>query len=225
MKTTHARSSTLDYLTVAPDHFEEGARFPLIFFLHGFGANKEDLAGLAPLIDRTGYVYVLPDAPLALADDPTMRAWYERGGKESPGAVRHALDQLEPFVNEVLDRFEVPPGQALLAGFSQGGAMTLRYGLPRPDLFAGLVVLSGSLRQVDAVRATLPEERTQPVFVAHGRHDPLVPFEWSKNLVAFLETEGYTPAYKSYGIGHEISPSLVADLRQWLRSVLPGAGT
>ena len=193
MNTAVNRGSSLDYLTVYPDDCVEGKPYPLILLLHGFGANKDDLSGLASVIDRTGYVYVLPDAPLAAADDPTIRAWYERGGKESPEAVREALAALDGFVGEIIARFHVPPGRALLAGFSQGGAMSLRYGLPRSDLFAGIAVLSGSLRKVDDLHAGLPTERKQPIFVAHGQHDSMVPFEWSRDLVAFLEAQGYRP--------------------------------
>src|SRR5271168_4715564 len=149
MKSSIDRGSTLDYLTVFPDNYLEGGAYPLIILLHGFGANKDDLSGLAPVIDRTGYLYVLPDAPLAAVDGPTIRAWYARGGKESPAAVREALAALDGFVGEVTARFRVPPARTLLAGFSQGGAMGLRYGLPRPDLFAGIAVLSGSLRRVE----------------------------------------------------------------------------
>jgi phospholipase/carboxylesterase len=222
MKRSIDRGSHLDYLTVYPNGYVEGNSYPLVILLHGFGANKDDLSDLAPLIDRENYIYVLPDAPLSAADEPMIRAWYERGGKESPAAVREAIASLDGFVKEVTARFQVRPGRALLAGFSQGGAMSLRYGLCRPDLFAGVAVLSGSLRQVDDLTPTLPTERTQPIFLAHGRHDTMVPFEWSKDLMAYLEAQGYRPTYKTYPIEHEVSPSLIGDLRTWIKSVLCG---
>jgi phospholipase/carboxylesterase len=221
MKRTVERGSSLDYLTLYPEGHQPGESYPLVILLHGFGANKDDLSALAPLIDRANYIYVVPDAPLSAADDPTVRAWYERGGKESPAAVCEALAALDGFVKEVIARFRLQPGRAILAGFSQGGAMSLRYGLPRPELFAGIAVLSGSLRQVDDLTATLPAERTQPIFVAHGRHDTMVPFAWSADLVAYLEAKGYRPTYRAYPIDHEISPDLVRDLRNWLEQVLP----
>jgi phospholipase/carboxylesterase len=221
MKSSVERGSFLDYLTVYPDDYPVDKAYPLIILLHGFGANKEDLSGLAPVIDRTGYLYVLPDAPLAAADDSTVRAWYERGGKESPVAVQEALAALDGFLGEISARLQVPAGRMLLAGFSQGGALSLRYGLPHPDRFAGIAVLSGSLRRVNDLLADLPPERKQPIFVSHGRHDELVPVEWSQDLVAFLEAQGYQPTYRTYPMGHEISPALVGDLRSWIRTVLP----
>jgi len=225
MKSSVSRGGSLDYLTVFPDDYLESKSYPLIILLHGFGANKEDLSGLASAINRNGYLYVLPDAPLAMADDATVRAWYERGGRESPEAVRDALHALDSFVAEVLAKYRVHPASALLAGFSQGGAISLRYGLPRPELFAGVAVMSASLRKLDELVATLPAVRNQPIFVAHGRHDSLVPFEWSQNLATFLETQGYQPAYHAYPIDHEISPDLIRDLRRWLSEVLPAVNS
>lgn len=99
--------------------------------------------------------------------------------------------------------------------------MSLRYGLPRPDLFAGIAVLSGSLRKLEDLSADLPPERNQPIFVAHGRHDSLVPVDWSQDLVAFLEAQGYRPTYKTYAIDHEISPAEMSDLRGWMKQVMP----
>src|SRR5579871_3751223 len=100
MKRSVDSGSSLEYLTIYPDGYEEGNRYPLVILLHGFGASKDDLSDLAPLIDRDNYIYVLPDAPLSAADEPTIRAWYERGGRECAAAVREALAALDGFVNE-----------------------------------------------------------------------------------------------------------------------------
>jgi len=221
MKIVAYPGSSLDYLTVYPDDYTEGASYPLVICLHGFGADNQDLADLAPVLGPSSYLYVLPNGPLAASDDPTTRAWYERGGKESPAAVRDALAALDGFVQEVLARYRVPRGRALLLGFSQGGAVALRYGLPRPDLFAGIAVLSGSLRRVAELLPDMPPERKQAIFVAHGLNDPMVPVEWSRALVSLLEENGYQPVYKTYPIGHQISPAEIADLREWLKLVLP----
>src|SRR5262245_54404229 len=56
----------LTYFLTRPDNFREGASYPLIVLLHGFGASMYDLAGLSPAIDSTGYMYACPNAPYAL---------------------------------------------------------------------------------------------------------------------------------------------------------------
>ena len=47
----------LQYVTVVPDEYTSGDSYPLMIMLHGFGANMQDLAGLAPAINSTGYIY------------------------------------------------------------------------------------------------------------------------------------------------------------------------
>ncbi len=227
MKEALYRGSTLEYLTLYPDGFKEDAAYPVLICLHGYGANKYDLTGLAETLDPVGYVYVFPNGPKIAFDgaDPTSRAWFERGGKESPEGVREAMQAFDGLVQEVRPRYRVLPGQCLLLGFSQGGNLALRYGLPRPEMFAGIAVLSGSLRQVEELEPDLPASRTQPMFIAHGTADELIPVQWGRQLAAFLQEKGYRPNFKIYhGMGHHISLPLLADLRRWLTATLPPAG-
>src|SRR5262249_52603718 len=160
----HTRGTTLEYLTVYPHAYDEKQAYPLIVCLHGYGANMDDLTALASALDPDDYLYVFPNGPLPAVDgaDQSMRTWYERGGNESHEAVTIALQFFDGFGQEVLDRYRTPTGKAILLGFSQGGAMALRYGLPRPDMFAGITVLSGSLRRLEDLRAGLPASRNQP---------------------------------------------------------------
>ncbi len=222
MKTVASQGSTLEYLIVFPDNYQAGAPYPVIICLHGFGADMRDLAGLAPTIDQTGYLYICPNAPLTVPIGPgyTGRAWYERGADANPAPVERALQALDTLMREVMDRYQVPSGQALLLGFSQGGAMTYRYGLPRPELFGGLVILSGALRDAESLRSQLPAARDQRIFIGHGTEDPLVSIEWSREAVAFLETQGYRPVYREYPMGHEINFAVLDDLIPWIHKVL-----
>jgi phospholipase/carboxylesterase len=223
MKTVEARSSTLEYLTVFPDNYDATRPYPVIVCLHGFGADMRDLAGLAPAIDQTGHLYVCPNAPLRLPIGPGYigRAWYEPGGNASPAAVEHALTALDSLIGEVFVQYQVPAGQAILLGFSQGGAMTYRYGMPRPELFSGLVVLSGALRNPETILPQLPATRQQGIFIAHGTDDPLVPINWSREAAAFLEAQGYQPFYREYPMAHEINFAVLNDLIPWIHTILP----
>jgi phospholipase/carboxylesterase len=211
------QSATLEYLALTPD----GTRpRPLLIWLHGFGADMYDLAPLAAAVHPTGYAHVLLNAPPGVSGG-TVRAWYERGGKERAESVRLALAGLDAAVGEILAKFSVPTGQAMLVGFSQGGALALRYGLPRPEMFKGLAILSGSLRQVDDLRENLPPRRDQALFLAHGTEDEMVPVECSERVVTFLREQGYHPLYREYPMGHEIQPALFVDLLRWITTTLP----
>jgi len=223
MKAVESQSSTLAYLTVFPDNYEAGQAYPMIVCLHGRGAEMRDLAGLAPAIDQRGYVYVCPNAPVTISIGPgyTGQAWYEPGGNPNPAAMEQALTALDGVVRDVFAQYQVAPGHAILLGFSQGGAMTYRYGMLRPEMFAGLVILSGALRNPEALLPHLPAGRDQRIFIAHGTHDPVVPVDLSRDAVGFLEAQGYQPLYHEYPMGHEITQEVLNDLTPWIYSVLP----
>jgi phospholipase/carboxylesterase len=210
-----------------PDGFEAGAGWPLIVLLHGYGTSMYDLLGLGEEIDGTGYVYAFPNAPIAIPIGPGHYgySWVAREGVATAPPDAAGLDeQIDILLEELKQHTGAGDGQIVLGGFSQGGGVTLRYGLPRPDLFAGLACLSGSFRDAESLRHLLPAERKQPIFLAHGRYDPMVPLERGRGTRTFLEAEGYAPVYREYDMAHQISADELDDLddlRSWLRDVLP----
>ncbi|MFQ3648790.1 MAG: alpha/beta hydrolase-fold protein [Gemmataceae bacterium] len=190
---------------------------PLIIWWHGFGANAADLVAWCGPADRRRR-HVLPEGPLSDASQPNLRAWYERGGNEHPATVAATLARVQTWLEHLFTRYQ--PRVTAMVGFSQGGAMVLRVGLPHPERFAGLAVLSGSLRRVDDLTPTLPPLRTQRLFIGHGRNDEIVPCEVAQRLVSYLRQQGYTPHFQTYAIGHSISPRESHDLECWLAAVL-----
>ena len=143
-----------------------------------------------------------------------------RGGS-TPDEVANSEKLLDDFFQEVLEKFRVGPGKALLLGFSQGGGMTYRCGLGRAETFAGLAALSATLPGADELDPRLPADRSQPIFVAHGRHDQMIAESTAYAAKDYLETAGYSPELHVYDMGHEISGELLGDLVPWIASVLP----
>lgn len=208
----------LEYLSLVPDSFSEVGNYPLVVLLHGYGADMHDLAELGPTIDSTEYVYVLPNGPQAafVGMDPSMRAWFERGGEESPEGVALARERLQALLEVVWKRFGTSAGQTVLVGFSQGGNLALRHGLPAPQHFAGIASIAGSLRRVDDLTATLPPDRSQRLFLAHGYRDTTVPYTVGRLQADYLQRHGYRFELQSYTMGHSITRPVVEDLRRWL---------
>lgn len=223
MQSEKHQGKGLKYLTVLPDGYNPELRYPLVIMLHGFGAHMADLAGLAPAINSTGYVYACPNAPIAfdLGLGQAGYGWTSPRGQSTPEEVANSESLLGGFFDEVFEQFQVAPGRAVLLGFSQGGAMTYRCGLPRGDKFSGLIALSCSLPDPKALEDRLPDNRTQPIFIAHGRSDPLVPAESALKARRFLEAAGYSPDYHEYDMAHEISTEVLNDLAPWIAAVLP----
>jgi phospholipase/carboxylesterase len=183
-----------------------------------------DLPGLTSVIDENGYVYAFPNAPYRMPIGPGMMgySWALQQGVEPPAPGMPEVPELmEGFMTEVIAATGAVPGQIVLGGFSQGGGLTLRYGLPRPEIFAGLIVLSGAFRDPAEVEKTLPPQRTQSIFIAHGRHDPMIDLERGQATRDFLTAAGYNPDYHEYAMGHEITMNVVRDLVPWLHATLP----
>ncbi len=214
--------SSLSYIMVEPDDYDEGIEYPAIVLLHGFGASMTDLAGLAPAINRTGYVYLFPNAPIPIQLAPGMTgyAWTPPGGANEEAAQR-AEQLLEVFFEEATNRHGLVNNEVVMGGFSQGGMMTYRFGLPRPDSFAGLVILSGRVPSPDALSETLPDHRDQPIFIAHGSADAMIDIGDARKSREFLEHNGYAPMYHEYSMGHEINEYVISDLVTWLEDVMP----
>ena len=213
----------LKYLTVLPDGYDPEAAYPVVIMLHGFGANMHDLAGLAPPINSTGYVYACPNAPIPfnLGQGHAGFGWMTPRGGSTPDEMANSEKLLDDFFQEVLEKFRVGPGKALLLGFSQGGGMTYRCGLGRAETFAGLAALSATLPGADELDPRLPADRSQPIFVAHGRYDQMIAESTAYAAKDYLETAGYSPELHVYDMGHEISGELLGDLVPWIASVLP----
>ena len=213
----------LQYITVVPDDYTPGSSYPLVIMLHGFGSNMQDLAGLAPAINATGYVYACPNAPISFQLGPgqTGFGWMTPRGGGAPEETANSEKLLGDFFDTVFQHFNVPPGQALLLGFSQGGGMTYRCGLGRADRFAGLAALSATLPDQDELAGRLPKERNQPIFVAHGRYDQMISEDTAHSAKSFLENNGYSPDFHIYDMGHEISGEELSDLVPWIAVVLP----
>ena len=223
MQAKEIQGQSLLYLAVEPDNYDPDAEYPVVILLHGYGASMSDLAGLSPSIHSTGYVFIFPNAPIPMQVGlgTTGYAWTPPQDSGTEEDEVNSQEMLEILFDEVQERYNVEGGNILLGGFSQGGMMTYRCGLTRPDLFAGLLILSSRLPTDAAISENLPEDRNQPIFVAHGTSDMMISVNDARRSREFLESEGYAPEYHEYVMGHEINQAVIDDMVVWLGSVLP----
>jgi phospholipase/carboxylesterase len=219
MEAQEYQGKALPYVIVKPRSFEPDAGWPLVVLAHGRGASMHDLANLAPAIDAAGYVYAFPNGPYR---------WYGMGyawvaGQPGVDPVPEGSPSVEQllndFMSEVMEETGAAPGNIVLGGFSQGGGLTYRYGLPRPGMFAGLAILSGVFRDPETIG--LPARRDQSIFIAHGTQDQVLDIAMGREGRDFLEQAGYKPEYHEYPMGHEITQAVIQDLTAWLHATLP----
>lgn len=153
----------------------------LVVLLHGYGANGEDLIGLAEAWQEElpDAAFVAPDAPDALPQaGPGARQWFDLTFLEpdelSRGAAR-AAPPLVRFIDDELLRHGLEPDRLALVGFSQGTMMALHVGLRQPVPPAAIVGFSGLL--TGPVPPDGAPHASPPVQLIHGEQDEIVPLE------------------------------------------------
>ncbi len=202
-----------------------------IVWMHGLGADGHDFEPIVPELELPavpGVRFVFPHAPVrpvTINGGVPMRAWYDvrddRGvRREDEAGVRASERAIAALLARERDR-GVPPGRTVLAGFSQGGAMALHTGLRFPERLAGILALSCFLPLADRLAdEASAANRDVPIFLAHGRADPLIPLARAQQARDLLLALGYRVEWREYPIPHAVSPPEIADIARWLCDVL-----
>lgn len=196
-----------------------GAGDRLLVLLHGYGADENDLAPLAPHIDPAGqYFTICPRAPHPVP--PFGAGWYERDANRNidPAMFLASVDSVDQTVDAACREHGFDRSDAVIIGFSQGGAMalasTLRAdGATRPKAVA---CLSGMLQEIDGLIYDFGAEDLPRVMVQHGTLDPMVTIDRGHHTRDTLTTNGVSHEYREYPMQHEIVMESITDLRDWL---------
>ena len=208
---------TLEYEVRMPEQPAEDAL--LVLLLHGRGSNRHDLFSLAGQLPADAIV-VAPEAPFPAAPwgyGPGS-AWYQFLGanRPEPHSFSASLRELEKFLAEL--KQEMPVGRIAMGGFSQGGTVSLAYGLTHPDEVAAVLNFSGFLAEHPEVapRLAVTPAPLLPIFWGHGKQDPAIPFALAVDGRARLKSAGYSVAAHDYDIGHWIDPEELRTALDWL---------
>ena len=202
-----------------------------IIWLHGLGADGNDFVPLVRELDLKGLPgirFVFPHAktiPVTINGGYVMRAWYDITGaeltrREDETGLRDSQRDVEALIAREKAR-GIPASKIILAGFSQGCAMTLQTGLRHPEKLAGMLCLSGYLPLNEQVAHERSEESIDtPIFMAHGRQDHVVPFLRGEQSRDILKDLGYTIDWRDYPMQHSLCFEEVQDISAWLKKIL-----
>ena len=202
-----------------------------VIVLHGLGADGNDFVPIANEMDLSsvGAVrFVFPHAPVipvTINGGYEMRAWYDILGtdlarREDEPGLRKSLAMVEELIAREKSR-GIAAGRIVLAGFSQGCAMTLLTGLRHAEPLAGLVGLSGYLPLVGTTAAERHDANTKtPVFLAHGTMDPMITLDRATASRDALAAMGYAVEWHEYPMAHSVCMEEIADLNRFLVRVL-----
>ncbi len=195
----------------------------LLILHHGRGADEHDLLGLADVLDpQRRFHVVTPRGPLTIPGWPGHH-WYSvpRVGYPEPETFRRAYASLAEFHDETWDRTGIEPARTVLGGFSMGSVMSYSLGLagerPAP---AGILAFSGFIPTVTGWEPDLGSRAHLPVFIAHGRQDPVMDIAFARRARERLETAGLPVSYHESDAGHNIDAHHLPAATQWLATVL-----
>jgi phospholipase/carboxylesterase len=202
-----------------------------VVWLHGLGADGNDFVPLVRELDLTGLPgirFVFPHAntmPVTINGGYVMRSWYDIVAtdltrREDEGGLRASQLQVEALIAREKAR-GIPASRIILAGFSQGCAMTLQTGLRHPEKLAGMLCLSGYLPLASVAGAERSEASLgTPIFMAHGVQDPVVPFARAEESRKVVEALGYQVEWHAYPMQHTLCLEEVQDISTWIRKVV-----
>jgi phospholipase/carboxylesterase len=188
-----------------------------IVLLHGWGANHHDLGELAPYFNLPEYQFLFPNGIFDhdFSDDGKM--WYSFTGAgdltdRSIAQLATSRQVLSDWIQTLPDTTGVPLDRTWIAGFSQGGAMTLDIGLDLP--VAGLIVMSGYLHPDRPKPMTI----APPVSIVHGKQDDVVPITAARMGRDKLTQWGVDVQYQEFEMGHSIVPEVLSVVRDFVRN-------
>jgi thioredoxin len=210
----------------------EGLADHLMLLIHGRGADEHDVEPMLPYLDPAGrFLAVLPRAPLPM---PPGYQWYDTVGlpQGGPGFL-DSVDALDDVLEEASAEHGLARNEAVLAGFSQGAAVSLALGLrrspagrPRP---AGVLAMSGFLPQptgtpgapgVQALEYDFTD--APPVLIQHGAYDPVIDVQFGRLAAETLAAYGVPVVYREYPMEHQVAPESMAEAAAWLDAVIRG---
>ena len=207
-----------------------------VIILHGLGADATDFLSMADELDldAAGPVRFIfprgPERPITVNGGHRMRAWYDIiafGGsstsiQEDEAGLRATFAQVHALLGREVER-GVPASRIVLAGFSQGCAVTLGAGLRYGQRLAGLIGMSGYLPLATKTAAERhAANAATPVLLAHGTRDPMISLargQATRDAVAAL---GNPVSWHDYPMEHSVCMEEVREVERFLLKVLAG---
>ena len=196
-----------------------------IIWLHGLGADGEDFVPVAEQMSLPVAVrFIFPHAPkqpVTINGGFIMRAWYDIAAAEihaeqDAKGIRASQAEIEKLIAQEKQR-GVAAADIFLAGFSQGGAIALQTGLRHAEQLGGILALSTYLPLAESMADEASQyAKSTPIFMAHGRHDTVVPYTLGKSSAEKLTALGCPLEWHEYSMQHSVCMEELSDIAAWL---------
>ena len=201
---------------------KEGVENPKpIFLIHGYGSDENDLFAFADALPDSYYV-ISVRAPYPM--QPFGNAWYginfdaDKGKWTDLEQAKASRELLHTFIAAACKTYALDTTHTTLLGFSQGSILSLALGLEYPEVYKNLICLSGYINEdLFTLKNNTEAYKNLNVFASHGTQDMVVPYDWAVKTPEFLDHLGVSNVFKSYPMGHGVSPQNFSDLLHWLK--------
>lgn len=201
-----------------------------VIWMHGLGADGSDFETIVPelgLDGCPGVRFIFPHAPqipVTCNGGYVMPAWYDIITLDSTSrrVDEAGIIQSRTAIRNLIARENqrgIPSKRIFLAGFSQGGAIAYTTALTHPEKLAGIIALSTYIPSERLLLDELSEEnKTIPIFAAHGTEDEVVSPELGIRARDFLMEQGYPLKWLTYAMPHSVCMEEVKAIGNWLQA-------
>ena len=209
-------SKKLKYLINKPISNQNNLK--VIFLLHGYGSNEEDLYSLKEIIP-SNYVIISLRAPITIGLN--SYAWYSINFENNIDRwidIDEAINSKNIVINDILlhlKDLEIVNKRVSILGFSQGAILSWSIGIEHPDLIKNIIPLSGFYHPEITLKNLNFKFRLN-CFSSHGINDEVIPIDWARRGIQILDKKNINIEFNEYQSGHEISKENLRDVIEWL---------
>ena len=193
---------------------------PVLFMLHGYGSNEEDLFSFAPELAKE-FCIISVRAPYIL--QPMGYAWYainfdaEKGKWSDDKQAAASRDKIVTFIEEACKTYQLDSDSVTLLGFSQGTILSYAVALSYPEKIKNVVALSGYINEkILADDLAAKDYSSLNIYASHGQVDQVIPVEWAQRAPNFLKKLKIDHVYEEFPAGHGVAPQNFHSFQRWL---------
>jgi phospholipase/carboxylesterase len=193
---------------------------PVLFMLHGYGSNEEDLFSFAPELPEELCIIAMR-APYIL--QPYGYAWYainfdaEKGKWSDDDQAIESREKIISFIDEACSTYGLDDQNVNLLGFSQGTILSYAVALSYPEKIKNIIALSGYINE-KILKDSYVDSNFENLnfYCSHGDMDQVIPVEWARKAPNFLKKLGIEHVYEEFPAGHGVLPQNFHSFKKWI---------
>lgn len=196
------------------------AKAPVIFLLHGYGSNEEDLFSFAPELPEK-YTIISVRAPYTL--QPLGYAWYainldaQKGKWSDDDQAVESREKIVEFITEACATYDLDTDNITLIGFSQGTILSYAVALSYPEKIKRVIGLSGYINEKIITEGYASNDYSNlKIYASHGQVDQVIPPDWAQRIPGFLKNLGIHHIYEEFPVGHGVAPQNFYSFKKWM---------